>query len=735
MYKVNTIFILDREKKIIDTITGTGKSPFFDDIYDIDLDTGTETYTFSQNNSARYSESLVGLNHILFKFKGKFKLFQIISIEADHKEGNIISGIYCENTGISLINEPAPVGTITGNIKIFLDIVLKGTNFVTGEIDKELLTKVLTIKIDSKTNVLKAIQENIAQFGCEIEFVVEVDNNRITKQKINVYKERGNKTYKRFVYGDNIESLNKSLDWMDFCTAIIPFGKDDITIDSAEWKKSDGKPVDKPLNQNYVANMDAYSIYNNNGRHIFGYYESDANNVYDLLQEGYEQSIERGKPKADYEIKVCYDDDLDIGDTIVINDFDFKPKPLLLEARVSNLKISFSDETKCEATFSNYKEVESKIKSLKKEDIMSEVLGYLSELEAGIISETDIKMLREYMEKMNIEKEEIDNLFLKYEPIINTTTIKGSNINIILEDKRTYKCETLDELLLSLGDTNVDNENFTSIVEFQTGFDCYPMKYSQPLEIYMTGEDTKNGILLNKADTSYKITISYDNNQTVPRKFKGVVEVLSRGTGEYKFHEGFSHRDEMMNLAKQYYDNRSLFKYNQTTPLTYYNQGLDPVLYLENWKTDELYHIDCSTFVNQLFRARGYLNSIYKNLTYGMGASKKYGWGFDIGRTAADQAKWCIENGYQLDISTTDEEAWWNLQPGDLVFWQTRSGDGENALDRFMGVSHVAIVRTPKTDSGTTTTFEVSTIGEVVLNRSLQNNYPEKILFFARVRR
>ncbi len=52
-----------------------------------------------------------------------------------------------------------------------------------------------------------------------------------------------------------------------------------------------------------------------------------------------------------------------------------------------------------------------------------------------------------------------------------------------------------------------------------------------------------------------------------------------------------------------------------------------------------------------------------------------------------------------------------------------------------MQVGHVAIIRTPKTSSGTTTTMEVSTTGNVVLNRTLQINFPEKILFFARVRR
>ncbi len=177
MYRVNTIFILDRNLRIIDTVSRAGDSSFFDDIYDIDLVTGTETFEFSVNDIERYSDELIGLNYILFKFKGKFKLLQVMTEGYEHEEGNIITNIYCENTGISLINEPAPNGTITGNVDNFLRIMLDQTNFEVGYIDSS-LNKVITVDIDKKTNVLKAIQDNISKFGCEIEFDVEVKNNR-----------------------------------------------------------------------------------------------------------------------------------------------------------------------------------------------------------------------------------------------------------------------------------------------------------------------------------------------------------------------------------------------------------------------------------------------------------------------------------------------------------------------------------------------------------------------------
>ena len=45
MYRVNTIFVLNRQKEIIDVIPSQGDSCFFDDEYELDLETFMDTYT------------------------------------------------------------------------------------------------------------------------------------------------------------------------------------------------------------------------------------------------------------------------------------------------------------------------------------------------------------------------------------------------------------------------------------------------------------------------------------------------------------------------------------------------------------------------------------------------------------------------------------------------------------------------------------------------------------------
>lgn len=741
MYRVNTIFILDRNLRIIDTVSRAGDSSFFDDIYDIDLVTGTETFEFSVNDIERYSEKLAGLNYILFKFKGKYKLLQIMTEGYEHEEGNIITNIYCENTGISLINEPAPAGTITGNIDNFLRIILDQTNFEVGDIDSS-LNKVITVEIDKKTNVLKAIQDNISKFGCEIEFDVEVKNNKIIKQKINAYKQRGSNKNKIFTFGKSVEAISKNIDWTDFCTAIKAFGKDDITVVGASWSISNGNPIDKPSDLDYVPNMEAYSVYNNNGRHIWGYYESEVDDKYTLLQEAYEESLNRGKPKADYEVKVVYDDELGIGDTVKIRDFDFKPKPLFLEARVSKLKLSFSDETKCKAEFSNYKEVESKIKSLNKEDIMKDLLDYVDGLKVGILTETEINTLKNYMEQLSLENEQINAMIeqlkkIAYDKFVEQERHKvyGENVDIVLNEGRDYLCQNVVKYIKFTAPIECSDKYITTL-SFTTAEDS-PTRVIQDNAFWLTGVDCINGGLMIKCDTTYTITISLDNNTITPRKFKGTVVKKYNGGEYFPYVNKTNYCENIVEACQTYYDKRDLFVYSTTTPYSFKNPCT--ATNIKKWTTSpDGNHIDCSTLVQFVLRGITYINSTYnhqdKSPYY---LSTKYKYSFAIPRFAADQAKYCIEQGWQLDLDPANQEDWKKLQPGDLVFWKRRFGDDDTNATvnaRFMQVGHVAIVRAVN-ENGIPHTYEATSGTPCIRNRLFTSNFPEKILFFARPRK
>ena len=162
-------------------------------------------------------------------------------------------------------------------------------------------------------------------------------------------------------------------------------------------------------------------FHNDDGSYIIGVYESDADNASDLLNETWKELQRRKEPQLDYETNIIYfSDDIDIGDTVYVIDNDYV-KPLHLQARVTELELSFTDwfkKSKC--TLANYKEVKSKIKNLtKNDDIIKEVIEFLGGIGIGDLTDEDIAKIREYLEKMGVEKDEIDKIFDEISNIVN----------------------------------------------------------------------------------------------------------------------------------------------------------------------------------------------------------------------------------------------------------------------------------------------------------------------------
>lgn len=316
------------------------------------------------------------------------------------------------------------------------------------------------------------------------------------------------------------------------------------------------------------------------------------------------------------------------------------------------------------------------------------------------------------------------------------TTLQGEKQNITIKDGEVYNCKTLTSLQFALY-ANVQT-SFASKLIFSTPKNTSPMYFKQSNYIWMTGDDCVNGALLPVADTKYEVIIKYNSNNTIPKKYIGSV-IATHGTGTYSPHTIYSGADKVLGCAIEYYNNRTKFKYNTTTPISTFSSGT-PASNRTKWFTGGLNHIDNATFINQIFKGRGYNNSIYKNTSYGIGLSSTLTSGIDLGRYAADQAQTCVMNGWHLS-EIKNQDNWNLLRKGDLVFFKSRALDGsryETVASRFMQVGHVAIVaKTETTSEGQTNVYvyDASSPTGTILYRQLKNNYPEDILFFARVRK
>lgn len=370
----DTIFVLDANKNVIGNLSNNGAkpiAPFFDDNYIQELSNGAETYEFSTLSNAITSEILQLGNYIVFMHDNKYKLFQIMDTEEEHEEGSILITCYCEMVGLELLTDFCEPFSIEGNVELFFNTVLQDTNWQLGGFSESLITKIQQVKIEKYTNVYKVIQENIATYGnIEIEYRVEFDGNRILGYFIDVYAngERGNKTYKRFEYGENVKGITRKRNLYDFASAMIGVGKDNLTFKDIEWKKSNGDPADKPLGQDFIVDLEANEKFNKHGKYIKGVFEdTEITNGQDLLLKTWEKLQQFKEPKFDYEVDLAMTtteyEDIKVGDTVYVIDNEYNP-PIWVEARVSKPELSLSNRTANKCTLSNYKEVISKIKNI-----------------------------------------------------------------------------------------------------------------------------------------------------------------------------------------------------------------------------------------------------------------------------------------------------------------------------------------------------------------------------------
>ena len=365
---MDTIFVLNTNRQVIDVLRNTGSNPsapFFGDTYTSELDTGAESYEFTTINNARTNVTLEVGNYVLFKYNGKYKLFQIMETTDEHSEGKKLLTVYAEMAGMELRNDYCEPFTLEGNFINLLERVLQDTNWRVGTYSESLLYNIQSISYTEPKNVYSIIQENLATFGgVEIEFRVEFIGNQLAALLIDCYESgtRGNKKYRRFEYGKDVKGITRERNINDLATAVIGQGNNNLTFKDVEWSKNLGNPCDKPLQQNFVVDIEANDLWNNGGKYIKTVHKVDTDDAQTLLQECWDYLQEIKQPKFDYDVDLALvaEDyqDIGVGDTNYVLDFDYQPA-ILLEARVGKLELSFADPRDNKCTLTNYKELVS----------------------------------------------------------------------------------------------------------------------------------------------------------------------------------------------------------------------------------------------------------------------------------------------------------------------------------------------------------------------------------------
>ncbi|MFU7538768.1 phage tail spike protein [Enterococcus casseliflavus] len=196
---------------------------------------------------------------------------------------------------------------------------------------------------------VKDALKQLQTFGCEIVFKCKIDGNKITDKWIEIYKQIGIFSNKRFVYGSNALEVVRQRDRSQLYTSIIGRGKGEevgdgygrrIEFTDIEWKKSNGNPLDKPKGQNWLEYPEMTALYGipmKNGskrkRETVLILE-DIEDPRELLQATYDNLVEYSRPLIQFKTSVLGGDS--IGNTVTIHRSD---KNYHYKTRVFSVKI------------------------------------------------------------------------------------------------------------------------------------------------------------------------------------------------------------------------------------------------------------------------------------------------------------------------------------------------------------------------------------------------------------
>lgn len=363
-----------------------GTLNYFDDTWHRYLETASSTFDFTVFKKAIISDvgqkraynTLNEKAFVSFHYKGKTYLHTIRKVEENEKTIKC----YGINLNLELINEysiPYKSPKAMSFKEFCEEMDLLNYTFLKIGIN-EVANKKISAEWEGSDTKLNRLLSLAKKFGAEIEFDTRLNTDSSIKSfTVNVYHEHddshqgvGQISPKILKYGKNLKTITRTIDKTGIYNTVVPTGKDDK-----------GNVVD-------IRGLGPWSVNNAKGEREF--YQSGAALYAPLSMQMYpstfthstgdrdqwtrkDMTVESSNPEvirstAYRELKKnCYPAvtyeaegfaDLDIGDTVKVYDDGFSPT-LLLEMRVSEQTISFTNPKNNKTTFSNAKALENRL--------------------------------------------------------------------------------------------------------------------------------------------------------------------------------------------------------------------------------------------------------------------------------------------------------------------------------------------------------------------------------------
>ncbi|NQJ67656.1 hypothetical protein HO543_00145 [Streptococcus suis] len=367
---------------------------YYDDIWTRNLETGSSTFEFTVFKKAIKSDTASRKTYnylnekafISFKYNGKSYVFSVMTVE----ENEQTIKCYCENLNLELINEYANPYKATKAMSFVeycnaMDL-LNFTHLSVGI--NEISDQKRTLEWEGQDTKLARLLSLAKKFDAEIDFDTQLNaDSSIKSFKVNIYHEN-DATHQgvgrvrndiQLTYGKNLKSIKRKIDKTGVYNAIRPTGKrtvkngkgeeveEIVTIGSlGGWSENNkdgvrefyqqGDMLYAPLSMQMYPST--FTSSTTNDQWIRKDLEVDSDNPTVIRAAAIANLRKNAYPAITYDVDGFID--VEVGDTVKIYDDGFSPI-LLVQARVSDQKISFTNPNSNKTTFANFKALENNL--------------------------------------------------------------------------------------------------------------------------------------------------------------------------------------------------------------------------------------------------------------------------------------------------------------------------------------------------------------------------------------
>ena len=288
------ILLLDKNEELTRSI----------DCYDM-----TRTRELNGENTLEIesNEEILEGDRIVFEDEqGVWNEYIVNNVEITHNEEGLTYEAFCENFSYELfhfyVDDLKPRKE---DLTSFLSRLLENTRFKIGKIDS-----VGTVSGNFyHTNIREVLYKLVEKLSCDIDFTVEVEDNKIINRQVNIYKNIGVDNGFRLSYKKDLTYLRKSIDYSNICSKLYGYGKGE-EFEKNEGESSYGRRIDFAEINNglkYVTDEETRLKYGigKSREHIEAIYVLDeCEDKNQLLELTKEELKRRSKPEISYELRI-----------------------------------------------------------------------------------------------------------------------------------------------------------------------------------------------------------------------------------------------------------------------------------------------------------------------------------------------------------------------------------------------------------------------------------------------